>query len=217
MLMNVKPMMRGLRGTRRGFRGYQSGTYPVPGWAYGAPAPATPCCGQGNKGLGRLLRARMRALGYTGPYDASLSDSNPVATSPSVATATGSIFVNYNPANWVPSGPAPITPPSNVYPVAPGGASLTSEQLAQLTSVIGPATAAAASTAPGISAAGLLAAAAMPNAPAVVKQAAAQYQAANPVSATLAGTIGGIPTTYLLLGGGALLLLLMAGGSGRRR
>lgn len=215
MLMNVQPMMRGLRGTRRGFRGYQAGMYPVPGWSYGTPA-AAPCCGQNKKGLGRILRARMRALGYTGPYDASLNDSNPVATSPSVATSTGSVFVNYNPALWVPSGPSDTPPPSNVYPVAPGGASLTSTQLAQLTSVIGPATAAAASQAPGISAAGLLAAAALPNAPAVVKQAAAQYQAANPIQATLAGSIGGIPTTYLLLGGGLLLVLMMSG-SGRKR
>jgi hypothetical protein len=60
-------------------------------------------------------------------------------------------------------------------------------------------------TLPGVSPSALLAAAALPNAPVAVQQAAAQYRAANPVTATLAG----ISTTTWLLGGGALLLVVV--------
>ena len=68
---------------------------------------------------------------------------------------------------------------------------------------------------PGVSAATLLQAASLPNAPAVVKQAAAQYTAANPASTFLSGSaIAGIPN-YLLLGGAGLLLVVMM--SSKRR
>lgn len=63
---------------------------------------------------------------------------------------------------------------------------------------------------PGVSSSTLIAAAALPNAPAVVKQAAAQYQAANPASSFLSGSmIAGIPN-YLLLGAGGILLVVLA-------
>jgi hypothetical protein len=61
--------------------------------------------------------------------------------------------------------------------------------------------------APGVSASTLLAAAALPNAPAAVKQAAAQYTAANPASSFLSGTTAGIPN-MLLIGGVGLLFLI---------
>jgi hypothetical protein len=63
---------------------------------------------------------------------------------------------------------------------------------------------------PGVSASTLLAAAALPNAPAVVRQAAAQYSAANPASSLTSGTILGMPMLYVLGAGGLLLVLAMA-------
>lgn len=69
---------------------------------------------------------------------------------------------------------------------------------------------------PTVSPSTLLAAAALPGAPAVVQQAAAQYSAANPFTAWFSGSmIGGIPNYILLAGAGAALLLLM-GLKGRR-
>lgn len=70
---------------------------------------------------------------------------------------------------------------------------------------------------PGVSPSTLLAAAALPNAPAVVKQAAAQYSAANPISSWFSGSmIAGIPN-YFLAGGFGLLLLLPMLSKGKRR
>ncbi|MGH9501654.1 MAG: hypothetical protein ACRD20_02255 [Terriglobales bacterium] len=69
---------------------------------------------------------------------------------------------------------------------------------------------------PSVSPSTLLAAANLPNAPAVVKQAAAQYSAANPVTSWFSGSmLAGIPN-YLLAGGGLLLLLALSGGKRRR-
>lgn len=68
---------------------------------------------------------------------------------------------------------------------------------------------------PAVSPSTLLAAASLPNAPAVVKQAAAQYSAANPVSSWFSGSmISGIPNYLLAIGGGLVLVLAV---SGKRR
>lgn len=70
---------------------------------------------------------------------------------------------------------------------------------------------------PGVSASTLLAAAALPNAPAVVKQAAAQYSAANPLSSWFSGQmIAGIPNYLLAAAGGFILLIPLLGGKKRR-
>ncbi len=211
-------MLMTIRRTRRGLREYTTGVYPVPAWSYGAPAaPAGPCCGQKTKGMGRMssrransiVAARMAGLGYTGPYDASLNDA-PDVTTPSVATGTGSVpIVDYNPSIWVQSGAAPA--PDNVYPVTPGGGQLSTIQLATLATGMGTQS----TQLPAVSPATLLAAAALPNAPTAVKQAAAAYTAANPLSSFLQGSILGLPT-YLVLGGGLLAVLALAGSSKRR-
>jgi hypothetical protein len=65
---------------------------------------------------------------------------------------------------------------------------------------------------PLVSASALLQAAQLPNAPGIVRQAAAQLPAQSWFTQSM---IGGIPN-YLLLGGGGLLLLLAAGGKRRR-
>ncbi len=70
---------------------------------------------------------------------------------------------------------------------------------------------------PAVSPNTLLAAANLPNAPAVVKQAAAQYSAANPISSWIQGSsIKGVPN-YLLLSAAGLLLILPMLAKGRRR
>ena len=67
---------------------------------------------------------------------------------------------------------------------------------------------------PGVAPSTLLAAAALPNAPAAVVQAAAQYKAANPVSASLSGifsgTTAGIPNVLLYGGVGFFAVLLIS-------
>jgi hypothetical protein len=69
---------------------------------------------------------------------------------------------------------------------------------------------------PTVSPSTLLAAAALPGAPSVVQQAAAQYSSANPIMAWFQGSmIGGIPNYWLIAGAGAALLLL-SGLKGRR-
>lgn len=209
MIVQVQqPRARTLRGVRRGLREYQAGTYPVPGWGYGSPAPAALGCGCGCGGSKSRGRRTLRGLGDD---LLSMLDSSG-ALVPSVATSTGSVpIVDYNPSIFVQSGPddTSLAPPTNVYPVAPGGGTLTSQQLATL--AIG--TNEGTLPLPSVSPSTLLAAAALPNAPAVVKQAAASYTAANPVSSFLSGSIAGLPT-YLLLGGAALALLAL--GSRRR-
>jgi hypothetical protein len=119
----------------------------------------------------------------------------------------------YDPSLWVSSGagagqPAPtaIGIPAGTVPGAP--VDTAGAQIAALF-------ANAPVPLPGVSAATLLQAASLPNAPAVVKQAAAQYTAANPASTFLSGSaIAGIPN-YLLLGGAGLLLVVMM--SSKRR
>lgn len=70
---------------------------------------------------------------------------------------------------------------------------------------------------PSVSPSTLLAAAALPNAPGVVRQAAAQYSAANPIASWFSGSmIAGIPN-YLLAGGLVGVVLLATAGGKRRR
>lgn len=197
----------GRSGRARTLREYQAGQYPVPSWGYSPvppdqamPAPAKGCC------CGIKARVRRRGLAGLGDGADLLS-----ALGPSVATSTGSIpIVDYNPSIWVDAGGGAIAPPTNVYPVSPGGGQLTSQQLATL--AIG--SNEGSLPLPSVSPSTLLAAAALPNAPAVVKQAAAAYSASSPVSSFLSGSIAGIPT-YMLLGAGALALLAF-GSRGRR-
>lgn len=63
---------------------------------------------------------------------------------------------------------------------------------------------------PGVSASTLLQAAALPGAPQVVQQAAAQLQAASPLASFLNTSSVGIPNTYLLAGGALLLVVVIA-------
>jgi hypothetical protein len=216
MIVNVGgPMARG-RGAR-GLREYQTGTYPVPGWGYAPVPPAAPCCGKMSKRkANRMVNARLHALGYIGPYDASLADAPD--TTPSIATSTGSVpTAVYDPAIWVGGGQnSNITAPPavGIYNVSSGGGQLTSAQLAQISQL----TAAAAGNQPlpAVSPATLLAAAALPGAPAAVKTAAAAYSSANPLSSFLSGTIFGLPS-YMVLGGSLLAVVLFASGAGRSR
>ena len=67
-------------------------------------------------------------------------------------------------------------------------------------------------TLPVVTAQTLLAAAALPNAPAVVKQAAAQL----PATSWFSQSTAGIPN-YLILGGGLFLMVVLASAGGRRR
>lgn len=70
---------------------------------------------------------------------------------------------------------------------------------------------------PSVSSSTLLAAAALPNAPAIVKQAAAQYSAANPFSSWFnQQMIAGIPNYFLAAAGGLILLVPLLGGKKRR-
>jgi hypothetical protein len=92
-----------------------------------------------------------------------------------------------------------LTPPDVTYPSTPFPISLSVP-----------------TTLPSVSPSTLLAAANLPNAPAVVKEAAAQYQSSNPVSAWFSGSTLGIPN-YLLAGGGGLLILIPLLKSGKRR
>lgn len=72
-------------------------------------------------------------------------------------------------------------------------------------------------TLPTVSAQTLLAAAALPNAPAVVKQAAAQLSSSGSATSWFTQSmISGIPN-YLLVGGGLFLVVLLASAGGRRR
>jgi len=161
----------------RGLREYAAGSYPVPGWSYAGAPDPSKCCGSGRP------RRGMRGLGddvlMPGPGDSSLAPFNPV---------TG-----------LPTDPNAVQ--VSIYPTAPGGGSLTSAQLATI------AANPSANIVPAVNASTLLAAAAMPGAPAVVKQAASAFSSANPVASLLSGSVAGIPT-YLLLGGGLLLVLL---------
>jgi hypothetical protein len=199
-----------LRRGRRGLREYQAGDYPVPAWSYGAPpaAPCAPCAGgpMSKRRANRIVAQRMAALGYTGPYDSSLPE-NYVPPPPAPASTFNPVGT-YDPSiPWIGSGAPPVAP-SGVYSVAPGGGSLTSIQLANIAGVGQP------TIAPAVSPATLLAAAALPGAPAVVRQAAASYSAADPFSSLLSGTIFGLPS-YIVLGGGLLLVAALAS-RGRR-
>lgn len=70
---------------------------------------------------------------------------------------------------------------------------------------------------PAVSPSTLLAAASLPNAPSIVKQAAAQYSAGNPISSWFSGSmIAGVPNYLLAIGGGLVLVLAVAGGKRRR-
>jgi hypothetical protein len=160
----------------------------------------------------RIVAQRMAALGYVGPYDSSLPENytSPVAPLPAAPAAPFNPVGTYDPSiPWIGSGPAPVVAPSGVYPVAPGGGSLTSVQLANIAGVGQP------TIAPAVSPATLLAAAALPGAPAVVQQAAAAYSAANPLSSLLSGTIFGLPS-YMVIGGGLLLIAALASRGPRR-
>lgn len=217
MLMEVKQSLRGPYG--RGVRNlgvYETGFTPARGYGW-APSNPQDCAGCGPTApprMGRLGRVRglgmptrlavLRGLGAVNPMD------------PSVAFDTGSLFTDYNPANWVESGPGAISAPPmvTVFPAAPGGGTITSQQLAQISQLTAAEIGSGSNLAPGASPQTLMQAAAMPNAPAVVKQAAAQYAAANPTASFLSGSIGGIPTTYLLAGG-AVLLFAIFGMKGR--
>lgn len=200
MVINLRRVRGG------GLREYTTGYYPVPGWTY---SPAAPMAAAGACCCGPKRRARRRGMGdlFSDFNDPALVGAS--AMFPTYASSTGSVPVtDYNPSLWVGSGPAPA-PSFKDFSVTPGGGMLSTAQLAQL------ANDPSALKLPSVSPETLLAAAALPNAPAVVKQAAAQYQAANPVSGFLSGTIFGLPA-YLVLGGGALALFA-AVGSGRRR
>ena len=209
MLMSVAaPTLRGRY--RRGARNlgtYQVGYNPPRGYGY-APVNPQDCTGCGPTAPGPRLRGlgmptrRADLRGRRG-----MGDINPL--DPSVATGTGSIFTDYNPALWVDNGGGAVAPPPmvTVFPAAPGGGTITSQQLAQISQLTASEIGSGASLAPGVSPSTLMAAASQPNAPAIVKQAAAQYAAANPAAGFLSGSIGGIPTTYALAGAAIALML----------
>jgi hypothetical protein len=69
--------------------------------------------------------------------------------------------------------------------------------------------------APSVTPATLLAAAGLPGAPFIVQQAAASYRSANRFGALTAGSVAGIPMTWLLGVGGFLILIPLL--KGRRR
>ena len=147
-----------------------------------------------------IVAERMAALGYTGPYDSSLPvDQYPYPSQPIVVPPE------------IPFSPTGVPGSQYGSDILPTSGGLTPQQLATLATTPG-------NMLPGVTAATLLAAAALPNAPPVVVQAAAQYKAANPVTSSLSsifsGSVGGIPTV-LLLGGGALLLVVLATKKGR--
>lgn len=106
--------------------------------------------------------------------------------------------------------PSAIAAPDVNAAGIPGGVPGTSSMTpAQLNSVINTGVSPT-SLLPAVSAATLLAAAALPNAPTSVKQAAASYSAANPASSFFSGTTAGIPNYLLLAGGGLLLVMVFA-------
>jgi len=103
---------------------------------------------------------------------------------------SSSLYASYNPALWVASDVAP--PLDTSTPALPSS-------LVNYPAPI-----------PTVSPQTLLAAAALPGAPASVVQAAAQYQAAGGSQ-----WISGISNTWILIGGGALVFLLLL--MGKRR
>jgi len=165
---------------------YNPGTYPVPFWKYGAPA-----CALTPRRKGMKPRV---SLGDSVQYD----DSNSVADQIAVPSYSSSpSFTNYL--------EMPIAPP-------PDPLSISNAPDAALENSI----VSAPVPLPGVSASTLLAAAKLPNAPAVVQQAAAQLAAASPVSAALQGSTGGIPNYMLLAGAGLLLVVVLASGGKKR-
>jgi hypothetical protein len=193
-------MMRRVRSAR--LREYNDGYYPVPGWSYSPDAPLMPPAAGGarcgRKSLGDGTDYLSDNINF---FDNSTTGTGLLTNLPTSATGTGSVLT---PGPGMPgtSGQPIAAPVVTEYPASPGGSMISSQQLAQLAQTPG-------IPLPTVSPATLLAAAALPNAPAIVKQAAAQYQAANPVSGFLSGTIFGLPS-YLVLGGGLLALLAFA-------
>jgi len=191
MYVNVQAR-KSLRGLR-GFFGQPAPVFPYRlglGGFYGQPKPVYPY---------RLGCPGCRGLGQDDGGDDSGLFYTPGA--PGVIQAGGP---TYEP------GGGTIAPPdvsASGIPLAPSGG-LTPAQLLNLAITPMSTPGMIPSVAPGT----LLSAATLPGAPAVVKAAAAQYSAANPVSAAVApalsSTVGGIPT-LLLVGGGALLLVVV--------